>query len=200
MFSDVDAMTVEDRFPAGRCPGLPSCGMVLPARVGGHLPRGLLVAGRADHGSGGYPGDLSHRGAAEYRRRAPRRLALSRLSIDLLGRSQRWGPIDRGLRRLCSGGLTVRRLVGTAGARPALHPLPLPRRTALHELPVGLSLAGGGLPRHLPARGLSSPFFMDWFERFLQRLLDGSPPVAGLLAGTPFGNQPPRMLRVDVYR
>ncbi|MEA3275602.1 MAG: lipase maturation factor family protein [Pseudomonadota bacterium] len=45
-----------------------------------------------------------------------------------------------------------------------------------------------------------SPAFMDLFERFLQRLLEGSPPVAGLLADTPFGDRPPRMLRVSVYR
>ena len=45
-----------------------------------------------------------------------------------------------------------------------------------------------------------SPLFMDWFERFVHRLLEGSPPVVELLAGTPFGDQPPRMLRVDVYR
>jgi len=46
----------------------------------------------------------------------------------------------------------------------------------------------------------SSPFFLDWLDRFLHRLLEGSPPVVGLLAGTPFGAQPPRMLRVDLYR
>lgn len=46
----------------------------------------------------------------------------------------------------------------------------------------------------------SSPFFLDWLDRFLHRLLEGSPPVTGLLADTPFGNQPPRMLRVDLYR
>ena len=45
-----------------------------------------------------------------------------------------------------------------------------------------------------------SPVFMDWFERFLHRLLESSPPVTGLLASTPFGDQPPRSLRVDVYR
>jgi hypothetical protein len=45
-----------------------------------------------------------------------------------------------------------------------------------------------------------SPFFLDWFDRFLHRLLDGSPPVSGLLASTPFGKEPPRMVRVDLYR
>lgn len=46
----------------------------------------------------------------------------------------------------------------------------------------------------------SSPFFLDWFERFLHRLLEGSPTVTGLLADAPFANQPPRLVRVDVYR
>ena len=45
-----------------------------------------------------------------------------------------------------------------------------------------------------------SPLFMDWFERFLHRLLENSGPVKGLLASTPFGDQAPRSLRMDVYR
>jgi hypothetical protein len=45
-----------------------------------------------------------------------------------------------------------------------------------------------------------SPVFMDWFERFLHRLLEGSPPVVGLLRSTPFGDKPPASLRIDVYR
>jgi hypothetical protein len=45
-----------------------------------------------------------------------------------------------------------------------------------------------------------SPVFMDWFERFLHRLLEGSPPVVGLLRSTPFGDKPPVSLRIDVYR
>jgi hypothetical protein len=35
---------------------------------------------------------------------------------------------------------------------------------------------------------------------YLHRLLEGSPSVTGLLASTPFGDQPPHMLRVDLYR
>jgi hypothetical protein len=46
----------------------------------------------------------------------------------------------------------------------------------------------------------SSPFFLDWLGRFLHRLLEASPPVLGLLADPPFGDQRPRMLRVDLYR
>ena len=44
------------------------------------------------------------------------------------------------------------------------------------------------------------PHFLDWFERFLGGLLDGSPPITGLLAHSPFADQPPRMLRTRVYR
>jgi hypothetical protein len=45
-----------------------------------------------------------------------------------------------------------------------------------------------------------SPVFLEWFERFLDRLVAGSPAVTGLLAQPPFGDQPPRQLRVSVYR
>jgi hypothetical protein len=45
-----------------------------------------------------------------------------------------------------------------------------------------------------------SRFFLDWLDRFLHRLLEGSPPVTGLLESTPFGKEPPRMVRVDLYR
>ena len=45
-----------------------------------------------------------------------------------------------------------------------------------------------------------SPLFMDWFERFLRRLLEGSPAVVGQLADAPFGDRAPRMLRVSLYR
>jgi len=44
------------------------------------------------------------------------------------------------------------------------------------------------------------PFFLDWFQRFLARLQAGSGSVAGLLAAGPFGDQPPHLVRVDVYR
>ncbi len=44
------------------------------------------------------------------------------------------------------------------------------------------------------------PVFLDWFERFLVRLLEGAPPVTALLREAPFGEQPARMLRVEVYR
>ena len=45
-----------------------------------------------------------------------------------------------------------------------------------------------------------NPIFLDWFERFLDRLLEGSPPVVTLLGKTPFGEEPPSMIRVEVYR
>lgn len=38
-----------------------------------------------------------------------------------------------------------------------------------------------------------------WFLPFCQRLLEGSPPVLGLLAGDPFDGRPPRYLRALVY-
>ena len=45
-----------------------------------------------------------------------------------------------------------------------------------------------------------APPFLDDFQIFLERLLDGSRPVTHLLAKPPFGDQPPKMLRVRVYR
>jgi hypothetical protein len=45
-----------------------------------------------------------------------------------------------------------------------------------------------------------SPVFVDWFERFLHRLLEASPPVTSLLQSTPFDDNAPRLLRVEVYR
>ncbi len=45
-----------------------------------------------------------------------------------------------------------------------------------------------------------APPFLNDFGSFLERLLDGSPPVSRLLARRPFGDQPPTMLRVRVYR
>jgi hypothetical protein len=44
-----------------------------------------------------------------------------------------------------------------------------------------------------------SPVFMDWFARFLDRLLEASPAVTRLLGDSPFGGKPPRTLRIDVY-
>ncbi len=45
-----------------------------------------------------------------------------------------------------------------------------------------------------------APPFLDDFGAFLDRLLAGSPSVTRLLAKPPFGDQPPTMLRVRVYR
>ncbi len=38
-----------------------------------------------------------------------------------------------------------------------------------------------------------------WFERFLERLREGSPPVLGLLATNPFPDHPPRYTRALVF-
>lgn len=38
-----------------------------------------------------------------------------------------------------------------------------------------------------------------WLERFLMRLREGSPPVRKLLAGDPFANDPPRLVRAVLY-
>jgi hypothetical protein len=43
------------------------------------------------------------------------------------------------------------------------------------------------------------PPFLPDFERFLTRLLEGSAPVTRLLAQPPFGDEPPKLLRVSVY-
>ncbi|MCG6943213.1 MAG: lipase maturation factor family protein [Thiohalocapsa sp.] len=45
-----------------------------------------------------------------------------------------------------------------------------------------------------------APPFLDDFGTFLERLLEGSPPVTRLLAKPPFADGPPTMLRVRVYR
>ena len=45
-----------------------------------------------------------------------------------------------------------------------------------------------------------NPYFLDWFDSFLQRLLENSPPVTGLLAENPLPDRPPRYLRVDAWR
>ena len=39
-----------------------------------------------------------------------------------------------------------------------------------------------------------------WFQRFLLRLLEGSPPVTGLLASDPFPDAPPRYLRTTLWQ
>jgi hypothetical protein len=44
------------------------------------------------------------------------------------------------------------------------------------------------------------PYFLPWLERFLGRLLEGSPAVLALLATDPFPEGRPRFLRVQVYR
>jgi len=41
---------------------------------------------------------------------------------------------------------------------------------------------------------------LSWFERFCQRLLEGSPSVLRLLAYDPFGGQPPRFVRGVLYQ
>lgn len=42
--------------------------------------------------------------------------------------------------------------------------------------------------------------FMPFFESFLDALLDGSPAVNALLLKNPFPDQPPNVIRVDLYR
>ncbi len=39
-----------------------------------------------------------------------------------------------------------------------------------------------------------------WFVRFVRRLLEGSPPVVGLLAENPFLENPPRLVRARLVR
>jgi hypothetical protein len=38
-----------------------------------------------------------------------------------------------------------------------------------------------------------------WFARFLEKLLEGSPPVLALLAGNPFPGSPPRFVRARLW-
>ena len=45
-----------------------------------------------------------------------------------------------------------------------------------------------------------SPLFLPWFERFLERLSEGSPAVLDLMANAPFAGQPVPHIRVSVYR
>ena len=44
------------------------------------------------------------------------------------------------------------------------------------------------------------PYFLDWFDRFLDRLMDNEPVVVRQLAGNPFARQPPKALRISVFR
>ncbi|HEB81722.1 MAG TPA: hypothetical protein ENJ11_02550 [Gammaproteobacteria bacterium] len=44
------------------------------------------------------------------------------------------------------------------------------------------------------------PELTGWFELFLQRLRQGSPPVLDLLAYNPFPERPPRYIRVQVFQ
>jgi hypothetical protein len=39
-----------------------------------------------------------------------------------------------------------------------------------------------------------------WFHRFMLRLLEGSPEVLALLRENPFGDEPPRYLRSELYQ
>lgn len=47
---------------------------------------------------------------------------------------------------------------------------------------------------------LGHPVNFMWFDRFLGRLVEGSPAVSGLLAHDPFPDEPPRYLRVHAFR
>jgi hypothetical protein len=47
---------------------------------------------------------------------------------------------------------------------------------------------------------LSEPQSGGWFEKFMQRLQEGSPEVLALLAYNPFAKQPPAYLRAYLYR
>lgn len=46
----------------------------------------------------------------------------------------------------------------------------------------------------------SHPLFLEWFDRFLARLLANDPAVTGQLADNPFPNEPPQAIRVSAYR
>ncbi|MGH9464800.1 MAG: lipase maturation factor family protein, partial [Thermoanaerobaculia bacterium] len=46
---------------------------------------------------------------------------------------------------------------------------------------------------------LAGPRRTPWFEPFLDRLLEGSPAVAGLLGEDPFPDGPPRFVRAELY-
>jgi hypothetical protein len=44
------------------------------------------------------------------------------------------------------------------------------------------------------------PMNLMWLDRFAQRLLEGSPSVTGLLDTNPFAQEPPRYIRISLYR
>ena len=79
---------------------------------------------------------------------------------------------------------------GDINTRPALRPGHMPRldwRMCNKRMPLGL------------VRGVAPP---DWFDRFVGRLLEGSPHVLGLMERDPFGpaeHERPRLIKVDIY-
>ena len=52
---------------------------------------------------------------------------------------------------------------------------------------------------HAAHAALAGELAAPWFERFLTRLLEGSPSVRGLLAGGAFRDRPPRYLRLRLF-
>jgi len=46
---------------------------------------------------------------------------------------------------------------------------------------------------------LGNAQYQPWFRYFVERLLQGTPAVVGLLAHNPFPNTPPRYIRAVVY-
>ena len=60
------------------------------------------------------------------------------------------------------------------------------------------------IPGHMPRLDWQMWFIPDyappgWFMNFLVRLLQGSPPVIGLLKDDPFPNHPPKYVRAELY-
>jgi hypothetical protein len=45
-----------------------------------------------------------------------------------------------------------------------------------------------------------SPYRNRWFGNLLYQLLEGSPPVLGLLADNPFPDEPPKWVRATLYQ
>jgi len=77
---------------------------------------------------------------------------------------------------------------------------------AFRHKPGGRGGAPGYLPVHMPRLDWLMWFaalrpFDDtpWFWRLMERVLDGSPAVLGLLAEDPFAGAPPRYLRAVLY-